>query len=212
MQLQSGDIINYKEADDSSFTTKIGCWGIRTYQKRVFGAASNWKDVHSMIYFDKNHIFSVEPPKTTYVKLKDIEKYDCSIYRFRDSLCKDDIKVMRKAADSMIGIPYDYGQLLDIGFQEVLNYPPYIDKLNIFDFSKKKRVCSVGVGVVYRALTKSKPLPKLFSYLNPYKWTDEFKKDFYHHGGYWRIEQYPPAIFANSDMFNYEFINITSSL
>lgn len=203
-----GDILNYTapETDWNEWYMKLAYYTIEQYQKAVLGKFSNYFDIHSMTYFDKKHIFSVEPPVTKWVTLEEIEDKNYSVYRYTyKKLTKADTTIMRDAAEKMIGVPYDVGQLIDIGFQEVLGYPPYIDKLNIFDFSKKMRMCSAGVGIIYRAFTKYAGLPKLFSMLNPNYWKFNYIDKFYKHGGYWRIEQYPPAIFANSCMFADEF-------
>jgi len=206
--LRPGDTINIDgKTEWWKFWVKIAHWGIRFFQKKLFGSLNNWRDTHTMLYFDNDHIFSVEPPKTKYCKVKDLAGLDISIYRYTGKkISKKGLEVMKDAADKMIGTKYDRGQLLSIAFNQILGYP-YKEKNYMFDFGSKYKVCSVGNGVCYRAFTKAFKLPKLFSKINPVFADDLHKK--YHdkvskRG--WDVENYYPALFANSHMFDDEFI------
>jgi hypothetical protein len=233
---REGDVINLDPAHPS-FIDGIGAAGIRFAQKKLFGEASNWRDSHSMIYFKnatikecigrhkkveeilgKNElpfkeVFSVAPPKASFIPIEEFALDTVSVYRYAiRPLTPADIKIMLESTIDLLLTPYNYGMLLDIAIGEMHGYP-FEQKTKIFDFGKKKKVCSVGVASVYqkwrKILKKQDPaevLPRLFSKLNPEKWPDskivkEFRKD----GHGWNVESTYPAQFANTDFFNNEF-------
>ena len=124
-------------------------------------------------------------------------------------LAPEHIDCMMDSADQMIGIRYDIGQLLDIAIRGILEYDQ--DRpLSIFDFGRKRKVCSVGVRVCFEYLYQKmiKPsipdAPKgkwLFRSLNPDKWPpSEIEK---YKGT--NVEATAPAHFANTDYFKNEF-------
>jgi hypothetical protein len=45
-----------------------------------------------------------------------------------------------------VGTPYDYGQLMDILVHQLFGWLP--DKLNLFDFGRRRKVCSVAAHAV----------------------------------------------------------------
>jgi hypothetical protein len=116
---------------------------------------------------------------------------------------------MRDAAFEMVGKEYDMGQLLDIALRQILNYGQ--DRpLSVFDFGKKKKVCSVGVRVCFEKLYQDKIKPTLhgrpdtkwlFPRLNPEKWPQD-KVERYRGTN---VEATAPAHFANSNYFQNEF-------
>jgi len=114
---------------------------------------------------------------------------------------------MINAAREIVGTDYDLGQLLDIAINDILGYE-HQRRLTIFDFGRKKKVCSVGVRVVFEYLhqvkieTEDSPPGKwLFDKLNPKKWSE---KDIQKFRGT-DVEATAPAHFANSDYFQHEF-------
>jgi hypothetical protein len=182
--------------------------GIQSYQKSLFGKDSNWQDVHTMLYFSEGSTFSVEPPRATFKSLSTYYLSSFSIYRLRLlNLASDYIDSLKRAADRIYGTPYDYGQLIDIAVNKLLEYS---DKrhLRIFDFGRKMKVCSVGVRAAFEYLYKHRIRTEsslhgkwLFHAINPNKWPPEFIRKFQGTN----VETTSPAHFANSDYFSNEF-------
>lgn len=207
--IKPGDVVN--QAGDFKwwqFWIAIGSWAIQLHQKKLFGKKANWKDDHTMMFFDRSNTFSVELPKAT---LKPLEEYclsNLSIYRLRlRELLSDDVKIMTATARSMVGMDYDIGQLLDIAINQILGYE-HQRRLKFFDLGRKKKVCSVGVRVVFEHLYQTKMKGEdsrsgkwLFDELNPKKWTQKKIQKFQGTD----VEATSPAHFANSDYFRYEF-------
>lgn len=207
--IKPGDVVN--QVGDFhwwQFWLAIGSFTIQRHQKALFGKDSNWKDDHTMMFFEEDNTFSVELPRATMKPLQEYCLSNISIYRFRlKELNADDIETMRVAAKRMIGSDYDIGQLLDIAINGILGYDNQ-RRLKIFDFGRKKKVCSVGIRVVYEYLYQTKIRTEdsesgkwLFDKLNPEKWS---KKDIKKFRGT-DVEATSPAHFANSDYFQDEF-------
>lgn len=207
--IQPGDVIN--QAGDFKwyeFWLSIGSSAIQSHQKKLFGKESNWKDDHTMLFFDQETTFSVELPIATTKPLKKYCLSNLSIYRLRLApLTADHIDTMRKAAKEMLGTEYDIGQLLDIAINQILGYE-HQRRLSIFDFGRKKKVCSVGVRVVFEYLYQQSISTSdtysgkwLFNQLNPEKWPKKKVEQF--NGT--DVEATSPAHFANSDYFCDEF-------
>ncbi len=207
--VKPGDVIN-QTADLKwyQFWRAIVSKAIQCHQKRLFGKNSNWKDNHTMMFFDEDNTFSVELPIATMKPLQGYCLSNLSIYRLRlVSLTSDHIDTMKKAAKDMVGTGYDIGQLLDIAVNQILGYENQ-RRLTIFDFGRKKKVCSVGVRVVFEYLYQKRVRPAdfqsgkwLFDKLNPSKW---LKKKVDQFNGT-DVEATSPAHFANSDYFSNEF-------
>jgi len=209
--IRPGDVVNQDNATPwYELWSVVGHWAIRRYQRHLFGKAANWRDTHTMIFFDEWATFSVELPKARIKPLHDYCLSNMSIYRFQlTELTKEHLEIMMEAADQMIGTGYDIGQLLDIGLRGLLGYDQ--DRpLQLFDWGKKKKVCSVGVRICYeylyqKAIKPAVPNPRpgkwLFYALNPAKWPPD--KVAAYHGT--DVEATAPAHFANSDYFQNEF-------
>lgn len=186
----------------------IAHWGIKTYQRILFGKKSNWHDTHTMLYLDKDNTFSVELPRATMKPLREYCLSNMSIYRLRlTDLNKELTDAMKAHAEPMVGEGYDIGQLVDIAIHELLEYEDE-RYLRFFDFGRKKKVCSVGVRAVFEKLYQSHIKTKetthekwLFYELNPEKWS---QKEIEKYRGT-HVERTSPAHFANSDYFCNEF-------
>ena len=198
------------------------------------------KDTHSMIKFSKGSInkyilndnsvkvgdkykvnkifkkeiwskdFSVEPPVATYIPTEEYALDDITVYRPRKRiLSESDIKKMLHATLPIIDTKYDYGQLVNILVNQILGYP-YDEKVKWFDLGSKRKVCSVGVAVVYQKLRKVLEsegiiIERLFSKLNKANWKDDFIKEF-NELGRWNVENTYPAMFGITDThFDNEF-------
>ena len=207
--IKPGDVVNqitsYKPYQ---ILLATGIKAIRRYQRHLFGKEANWKHDHCMLYFDRKFTLSVEPPKTIQ---KPLEKYclnDISIYRLRNmTLSNNHINTLRSGAEELVGTAYDVGQLLDIAINGLLGLEHTL-KIKIFDFGKKKTVCSVGVRSVFEYLYQQKIKKSkdsrdewLFNTINPLKWSREIVKRFKGTD----IDATTPAHFANSDYFDNEF-------
>jgi len=209
--IKPGDVVNQDlKAKWYEFWLKIGFWGIKTYQKNMFGKSSNWHDSHTMLFFNEKNTFSVELPKATFKPIQEYCLSNMSIYRCKMvEMTTENVDSMMDAAKIMQGSDYDIGQLLDIALREILGYTQ--DRpLRFFDFGKKKKVCSVGARVCYEHLYIKKIKPSLdnpppgkwlFHSVDPEKWSKDFA------GSYkgTDVEATAPAHFANTDYFQNEF-------
>lgn len=203
--IKPGDVVNQVgERKWWQFWLAITYAAIRWYQRKLFGKGSNWKDVHTMLYFDEENTFSVEMPRATLKPLREYCLSNLSIYRLRLlKLSPGHIKTLKAAAQSMVGEGYDIGQLLDIAVCGLLGYD-HRRVLSIFDFGRKKKVCSVGVRIALEYLGAFRPETTgkwLFKTLNPEKWPPEAIQKYKGTD----VEATSPAHFANSDYFSCEF-------
>jgi len=207
--IKPGDVVNQKTPyKPYQILLATGIHAIRKYQRRLFGKEATWIHDHCMMFFDRAFTLSLEPPKT--IK-KPLEKYclnDISIYRLtKKTLNKQDIDVLREGAEELVGTVYDVGQLLDIAINGLLGYE-HTFKIKIFDFGKKKKVCSVGVRSVFEYLyqkkikkTDNEEETWLFNTINPRKWPEDLVKKYQGTD----VDATTPAHFANSDYFDNEF-------
>jgi hypothetical protein len=221
--IQPGDVVNQiGEHPPWDIPLVVAKKAIQAHQKKLFGEKSNWQDTHSMFYLDENRTFSVELPRAMYKRLSEYCLTNLSIYRLQlRKLTKEDIRIIElDPIPRMLGQPYDVGQLLDIAFSgDLLGYD-HRRPLPIFDFGETKKVCSVGVRIIFEYLYQKikdtvPPRPEfadrpeeknrtgkwLFRYLNPGKWPPEKIKKYKGTD----IEATSPAHFSNSDFFCDEF-------
>ncbi len=207
--IRPGDVINqYGDFKWWQFWLMIGSKVIQWYQRWLFGRNSEWRDDHTMLYFDDDNILSVELPLSSMKPLSACCLTNISIYRLSGiTLSKSHIETMREAAEKLLYRKYDIGQLLDIAVNGLLGYM-HQRRLRFFDLGRKRKVCSVGVRVVFEYLyrkrlqtLKSRPGKWLFYSLNPDKWPSAAVT--YYRGT--DVEATSPAHFANSGHFGHEF-------
>jgi hypothetical protein len=209
--IKPGDVINQiLTAKWYEFWLKIGFWAIQTYQKNLFGSNSNWYDNHTILFFDEENTFSVELPKATFIPLREYCLSNMSIYRCKlTEITSEYVDSMMVAAKKMEGTSYDLGQLLDIALRLILGYSQH-RKVSVFDFGKKRKVCSVGARACYEHLYIDKIKPTLenpprgkwlFHSANPDKWPKKFIDSYKGTD----VEATAPAHFANTDYFQNEF-------
>jgi len=154
--------------------------------------------------------FSVEPPKALYIPTEEYALDDITIYRYKNKeLDENDIERILLATLPILLTDYDYGQLMNILVNQTLGYP-YDEKVKWFDLGSKRKVCSVGVAVVYQKWRKDieqiQEFPRLFSKLNKKRWDKEFIKKFEKDGSRWNVENTYPCMFGlTKTHFNNEF-------
>lgn len=204
--LKPGDVINQTGHPKwYQFWLYITYAAIRWHQRRLLGKHSNYRDTHTMMYLGDNKTFSVELPKAT---IKPVSTYclsDMSIYRLKHKMTPSMVYDMLIHATKMEGESYDVGQLLDIAINGILGYD-HLRKVTTFDFGAKKKVCSVGVRVLFEKLNLERKITKqdgkwLFRSLNPHIWPPAAIKKYKGTD----VEATTPAHFANSDFFCQEF-------
>lgn len=216
--LQPGDVINFESCVDSwwdiamSFALRLIVWD----QKKVFGGNSRYKDHHTELFIDRDHIYSMEPPKGLYQNIEHICLDPIIIYRFtKHKFTKSDIKSMKEIADRLVGEPYDVPQLINILFNTILGFPNS-DEIKLF---KDGYVCSVAIRTIFEKWRKKwnethkddkgyKKIERLFNSLNPYLDPPGALVQRHHKGivkdGV-EIEMTSPAHFANSAFYSHEF-------
>jgi hypothetical protein len=211
--VRPGDVINFdSHAPWYKIHFKIGYWGIRRHQKRIFGRLGRWRDTHTMLYMDDDHVFSVEPPKCRWWHLADFYDERITLWRYtKREITPADIQIMLPAALDIIGTDYDIGQLLDIMICEGLGYPNYL-KYKIFDAGKGRKVCSTGVRTVYEHLRKTlnnqtpDTMARLFSKFKDPAWAQRPNvPDMNTQKRGVDVEATAPGHFANSHFFDDEF-------
>jgi len=215
--LQPGDVVNESgRVTWKTFYYWVPYQGIRGNQKRIFGKQSIWHDTHCMLYLDPEHTLSVEPPRARWLHPEDYCRGRISIWRFNKfpvPFAPGQVEVMKRHADEyLIGKIYDVGQLLDILINTILGYPNGLH-YRFFDFSKKLKVCSVGVRVLYEKLrqhleaTGQPAFGRLFQKINPLApWPGGVFPQSRIPGQYGvDVEATAPAHFANSHYFDSEF-------
>ena len=89
-------------------------------------------------------------------------------------------EIFYKIFNELDGKKYDYGQLLSILLNEILDWSP-IDYLPIFDFSRKRKVCSVMARACWISWWKKYAIPKGLGFSRP--------------GGPLHVERTAPALF-----------------
>lgn len=154
-QLKPGDVLNTSSTPKWwQFWLQVVYWQIRHYQKRKWGDRARTRDVHSRLYLGNGKFMSTEPPKTCIVDASEVLGKTDTLYRvcrYKDvdwDFPPEDMARMRGFIQArLLGTAYDYGQLLDILLKQL--FPFFnIERLSIFDFGRKKKVCSVAVHAV----------------------------------------------------------------
>jgi len=160
-----------------------------------------------MLYFSPDETFSVEYPEAVMKSLHTFCQSDLTVYRYT-RLGLVNFKTLRDGAMEIVGTKYDVGQLLDIAIFDLLGFEN-LRLLSVFDFGRKRKVCSVGVRAAYEYMWKEtcqesgegKYIKLLFGYLDMNKWTDKELEEFRGVD----VEATAPAHFANSEYFGDEF-------
>ncbi|MBW1810350.1 MAG: hypothetical protein JRJ87_19290 [Deltaproteobacteria bacterium] len=211
--IERSDVINFdSKAAWYKIHFRIGYWGIRRHQKRIFGRLGRWRDTHTMVYLDDDHCLSVEPPKCRWWALADLYDERITVWRYTKRTFSDqEMEVMFKAAEELIGTKYDIGQLLDIMINEGLGYPNVLH-YSIFDAAKSRKVCSVGARMAYEKVRKhleaqgDNSMQRLFSTFKDPAWA--LRPNVPDMNTQMRgvdIEATAPGHFANSHFFDDEF-------
>lgn len=191
---------------------RVGYWGIRRHHKRLFGQMGRWRDTHSMLYLDDDHCYSLEPPKCCWWTLADLYDTRLTVWRYtKRDFDASEFEVMRKSAESMIGMKYDIGQLVDFMINEALGYDNVLH-YSIFDRGLHRKVCSVGVRVAYEAVRKfiekdgDGKMKRLFSEFKDPAWAGRpGVPDMNTQKRGVDVEATAPGHFANSHFFADEF-------
>lgn len=215
--VQFGDVLNVAGQDYTGLNVfqKIGFWIVEKIilwdQKRTFGPKSNYLDHHSQMYIGNNQVWSCEPPKPLIKPLeKCLNPYETiSVYRYQK---KDfdswDQAVIMGMVNTILNwdTPYSIGLLVDDLIASIAGYPA--SPFRIFAPSRKDLVCSVGCATIMHGWrhklwdVKHFDLPRLFGKLNESMWSKDFIRKW---PGYFPVDRTPPAIFANSNIFDNEY-------
>lgn len=211
--IKPGDVINIDgKAKWWKIWTKITHWGIRFYQRRLFGKESNYRDTHTTLYFSLDKVFSTTTPKARWETLEHQLERKFTVYRYNiREYSGEHIKFMEEIASTLIDLEYDVGDLVDFLIGGLLGYQ-HVRKIRLFEFSRKKMVCSTSVRAIQENLRKTLEedddfsFPRLFNKLNPEKWSQEEIEKFEKTD----VEATTPAHYANSSWFESEFAKVCS--
>jgi hypothetical protein len=217
--LQPGDFVNFEACLDNWWNVRLSfAWKLMWFdQKLVFGGNSRYKDEHTAVYLDEDHTFSMEPPKGRYKSLSEYCLEPITIYRYAEhKFGTQDIAVMRKIADGLVGIRYDIPQLANALFNTILGFPNYMQ----VQFFRKGLVCSVAARVIFEKWRKNwnakhpaQKIARLFDKLNPDLNPPGALADRFHNGKLKEGVEYEmtsPAHFANSAFYAREFVAVAT--
>ena len=120
---------------------------IRAYQKAKWGSGIDYKPTHVRVWLG-GVFFEATWPVAKWTRLDEalLDEKKFKIVRWAGGPLA--IAPMLIEADPMIGTPYDWGDLLDMGIAAIAHIPQF----RIFgDRMKKYRVCSTAAAQVLRA-------------------------------------------------------------
>jgi hypothetical protein len=140
-----GTVMNFY-GEKPNLLSRIVYWQIRSYQRRKYPNSPRTGAIHSMIHLGGGKYLSVESPKAKIVEpeIRPDHKYTFWKYQSVDRFTEAAWAAFDQTVNEMNGTPYDYGQLLDILLKQLFSdFIPH--KLSIFDFSRRRKVCSVAV-------------------------------------------------------------------
>jgi len=209
--IRPGDVIN---TIGKNVWYKPWTWipnkGIALYQRWLFGKGSNYKDTHSTMYFGDDKVFSTTYPKAVWENLEQRVDMKFTIYRYSKKEYTDKhIEIMYNVAKDLIGMDYDVGDLFDFMICGLLGYDS-VRKVRLFEFSRRKLVCSTSIRTIQEKLRKTLEnkedfsFKRLFNLLNPDKWNQKKIKKFVRTD----VEMTTPAHYANSKWFDGEFVRV----
>jgi hypothetical protein len=143
-----GVVVNTYGEHPRNLLSRFVYWQIRAYQRRKYPHSPRTRAIHSMLCLGDGRFLSVQHPRAIITGL-DIEPgSNISVwkYNYLEEFGEASWQAFDQAVREIVGTPYDYGQLLDILVHQLFGWLP--QKLNLFDFSRKRKVCSVAVHAV----------------------------------------------------------------
>jgi len=207
--LKPGDVVN--DIGGHFIWTKPWTWvlekAIQHYQRKLFGDDADYLPTHCMLYFAPDKVFSMTTPCGKWETLEERREKAFAVYRYtRQPYSDRHLEIMYQTTMELIGMSYDYGDLLDFMINGLLGYT-HVRKINWFELSRKKMVCSTSVRAIQEKLRQTLEaegdfsFPRLFDQLNNSKWSsqviDEFERT--------DVEMTTPGHYANSAWFSGEF-------
>lgn len=124
---------------------------IFAYQKKKWGAYSDYKPTHVRMYVGGNIWFESTTPVCRYITTEDLlfTKKKYKIVRLKE-MNNLDKHMMRSTMDDLAGTPYDKGDLVDFFISGVLfnNFKDVITVLG--DRAKEYTVCSTALATVLK--------------------------------------------------------------
>ena len=192
MDLQFGDLINTTPGDigwwpPKEIPLRVAYEEIINYQRRSYWNRVNdyIYSVHTRIHTFQGRFFEVTSPVGQYGRLYPGELDPTKLYlvcRYRKRTIKkaEERESFYRVFNELEGKPYDYGQLLAILINQVMGWNP-IDYLPWFDFSRKRKVCSVAARICWLKWWKEYAIPNGLNVTRP--------------GGNLNAERTPPAHF-----------------
>ena len=143
-----GTILNTYGDNTGNLFRKFVYAQIRRYQKRKYPHSNRTDAIHTMIHVGSGDYLSVEHPRAVITKpdLSSGCRYSFWQYKYLEQFDGAAWVAFDAAVREIEGTRYDYGQLMDILVHQLFGWLP--SKLSIFDFSRKRKVCSVAAHAV----------------------------------------------------------------
>ena len=192
MDLNFGDIINTTPGDCHWWppgdaihrvaVTEIIKYQDRMYPDRIYDYIYS---VHSIVHTFQGRYFETTSPVGRFGRLtpRNIDhKKRYIVCRYKDWTIRtaEEREIFYKVFNELKGKRYDYGQLVAILINELMDWSP-ADYLSIFDLSRKRKVCSVMAMICWLRWWKLYAKPNNLEVRRP--------------GGFLHAEKAPPAHF-----------------
>ena len=198
LDLQFGDIINSTPGNCHWWPPgegfhRLAVTEIVKYQDRIYPARKYdyIYSVHSMVHTFQGNYFEVTSPVGRFGQLtpQNIDRKKLYIVcRYKDWAIRSaqEREIFYKVFNDLKGKKYDYGQLVAILINEIMNWDP-ADYLSILDLSRKRKVCSVMARICWLKWWKEHAKPLGLNVRRP--------------GGWLHAERTPPCLFELSPDF-----------
>jgi hypothetical protein len=146
--LPRGAVLNTYGEHPRNFLARLVHWQIRRYQRRKYPHSSRTNAIHSMLHLGEGKFLSVQHPRAMITEFLPVPNEEHSVWTYKYLADFGDASwaAFDQAVQEISGTPYDYGQLLDILIHQLFGWLP--EKLNLFDFSRRRKVCSVAAHAV----------------------------------------------------------------
>ena len=161
LSFPKGCVVNFYGEHPKNLLMRFVYGQIRRYQKRKYPHSSRTDAIHTMLHLGEGRFLSVESPRAVIREREPEGKFSVWRYKYDGNFTEESWRAFEAAVKEIAGTPYDYGQLVDILVHQLFGWLP--EKLNLFDFGRKRKVCSVAAHAVlvkaWQQTDRSQPRP-----------------------------------------------------